>query len=90
MGFNPCFNGTMYKNYTFIGSDNRQSFGFNPCFNGTMYKNHRKYRVSMSVCVASFNPCFNGTMYKNIMIHACACVHVSSFNPCFNGTMYKN
>ncbi len=37
--FNPCFNGTMYKNiidYIYIdGGD----ISFNPCFNGTMYKN---------------------------------------------------
>jgi len=36
--FNPCFNGTMYKNLL------REKLGpflksFNPCFNGTMYKN---------------------------------------------------
>ena len=37
--FNPCFNGTMYKNS--VQFHYRISFviRFNPCFNGTMYKN---------------------------------------------------
>ncbi len=39
MCFNPCFNGTMYKNYfKFIPCSDFFS-SFNPCFNGTMYKN---------------------------------------------------
>ena len=39
MSFNPCFNGTMYKN---DGKDIKmttENISFNPCFNGTMYKN---------------------------------------------------
>ena len=38
--FNPCFNGTMYKNgfpHFWPGGENES---FNPCFNGTMYKNN--------------------------------------------------
>jgi len=39
LSFNPCFNGSMYKNglleYTPYGENMR----FNPCFNGSMYKN---------------------------------------------------
>ncbi len=37
--FNPCFNGTMYKNFKTVASRLNGSFSFNPCFNGTMYKN---------------------------------------------------
>ncbi len=37
-GFNPCFNGTMYKNISDRGNQ-LFTFRFNPCFNGTMYKN---------------------------------------------------
>ena len=55
-GFNPCFNGTMYKNcftgqfFLFIYSR------FNPCFNGTMYKNglndeEWNWLVSVSILV---------------------------------------
>ena len=36
--FNPCFNGTMYKNGD-ITADLAFGASFNPCFNGTMYKN---------------------------------------------------
>ena len=38
-GFNPCFNGTMYKNYLCSQMGRNRWRGFNPCFNGTMYKN---------------------------------------------------
>ncbi len=37
--FNPCFNGTMYKNPHFYQPISIVCVGFNPCFNGTMYKN---------------------------------------------------
>ncbi len=37
--FNPCFNGTMYKNQTIFFSSMENVPCFNPCFNGTMYKN---------------------------------------------------
>ena len=39
VSFNPCFNGSMYKNggSSRTGTDLIQSF--NPCFNGSMYKN---------------------------------------------------
>ena len=62
--FNPCFNGTMYKN-PLIYNYYLISFSFNPCFNGTMYKNSG---ASLALLTKStgFNPCFNGTMYKNI------------------------
>ena len=38
-GFNPCFNGTMYKNNQIINNLSPNDDCFNPCFNGTMYKN---------------------------------------------------
>jgi len=37
--FNPCFNGSMYKN---VNTDDIYIYSiqcFNPCFNGSMYKN---------------------------------------------------
>jgi len=37
--FNPCFNGTMYKNLICLCTCSIDWPGFNPCFNGTMYKN---------------------------------------------------
>ena len=64
--FNPCFNGSMYKNSnpeTFsIASD----YCFNPCFNGSMYKNAKilsegwkRFRVSilvlMDLCIKTLS-----------------------------------
>jgi len=37
--FNPCFNGTMYKNHIEDYIYPLPVHSFNPCFNGTMYKN---------------------------------------------------
>jgi len=37
--FNPCFNGTMYKNFFAFLTHQSSQPCFNPCFNGTMYKN---------------------------------------------------
>ena len=37
--FNPCFNGSMYKNRIITGSGISRNSSFNPCFNGSMYKN---------------------------------------------------
>ena len=62
--FNPCFNGTMYKNTRSYANDTRCRRCFNPCFNGTMYKNLPDVRNRL-LSIACFNPCFNGTMYKN-------------------------
>ena len=62
--FNPCFNGTMYKN----SDSHRAMVAFH----------HVSILVLMELCIKtygkvnlptdadSFNPCFNGTMYKNI------------------------
>jgi len=63
LSFNPCFNGSMYKN-----SRGKLVRGFN--FKVSIL-------VLMDLCiktlcnlfnsseVESFNPCFNGSMYKN-------------------------
>ena len=64
--FNPCFNGTMYKNYMFSELPHKLKYCFNPCFNGTMYKNSAELNILHGA--TSFNPCFNGTMYKNTYI----------------------
>ena len=62
-GFNPCFNGTMYKNGNI--------------FLPEVIRNVVSILVLMELCIktkaigskvsqeTSFNPCFNGTMYKN-------------------------
>jgi len=61
--FNPCFNGSMYKNPN-IGNRYPMAISFNPCFNGSMYKN-KKWQIFSQFLKLSFNPCFNGSMYKN-------------------------
>ena len=86
--FNPCFNGSMYKNAFDIFYRSFHTSCFNPCFNGSMYKNF------ISFCFNSrnmrFNPCFNGSMYKNPPICHLFAPLIKCFNPCFNGSMYKN
>ena len=44
--FNPCFNGSMYKNLREYYSDRIFDRSFNPCFNGSMYKNTVNEKVS--------------------------------------------
>ena len=39
--FNPCFNGSMYKNLGEVMLPNITPMSFNPCFNGSMYKNEK-------------------------------------------------
>jgi len=39
VGFNPCFNGSMYKNLLLVLITIFPIHCFNPCFNGSMYKN---------------------------------------------------
>jgi len=41
IGFNPCFNGSMYKNLWNLTDFNQVMISFNPCFNGSMYKNKK-------------------------------------------------
>jgi len=62
--FNPCFNGTMYKNPKIFRLHRR--------------KHNVSILVLMELCIKTpegiekvqdsgrFNPCFNGTMYKNL------------------------
>jgi len=38
--FNPCFNGSMYKNWDAMLEMIEDFVSFNPCFNGSMYKNN--------------------------------------------------
>ena len=38
--FNPCFNGSMYKNTAVLTNFWIDGLRFNPCFNGSMYKNY--------------------------------------------------
>ena len=86
--FNPCFNGSMYKNVV---------FGF-----ACILYIPVSILVLMDLCIKTnnfnpdvsnwngFNPCFNGSMYKNWMDYFHAHRYRSGFNPCFNGSMYKN
>ncbi len=62
--FNPCFNGSMYKNSLANLILSSQVLCFNPCFNGSMYKNSLKVHLQNNSFLC-FNPCFNGSMYKN-------------------------
>ena len=45
-GFNPCFNGSMYKNIFYIVGIAGAVASFNPCFNGSMYKNKSEDKKS--------------------------------------------
>ena len=87
--FNPCFNGTMYKNIL--------------CFIGEYEIYVVSILVLMDLCIKTwpaillinwqslcFNPCFNGSMYKNEYFDREKNFVFRCFNPCFNGSMYKN
>ena len=80
--FNPCFNGSMYKNLV----KNDIIFGlyvcFNPCFNGSMYKN-QNCSVKSWISLISFNPCFNGSMYKNIIDNQLSSLYSPEFQSLF-------
>ncbi len=87
--FNPCFNGSMYKN-------TRYFFLFRPtllvsilvlmdlCIKTMSYLKHQRliYHVSilvlMDLCIKTF---------FTFALHS---MKTTSFNPCFNGSMYKN
>ena len=43
ISFNPCFNGSMYKNQNEMMGVQYEVPRFNPCFNGSMYKNFCKW-----------------------------------------------
>ena len=88
IGFNPCFNGSMYKNQSDQCPKTESYPCFNPCFNGSMYKNGivTFFRISSSPV--------------SILVLMDLCIKTDemrehygkpiSFNPCFNGSMYKN
>jgi len=53
IGFNPCFNGSMYKNTATTPAIAVPTFCFNPCFNGSMYKNYfLQNKVKVNYCVS--------------------------------------
>jgi len=61
--FNPCFNGTMYKNKmsrTLVKDQNAVSI---LVLMELCIKTYPRYDFENEA--GSFNPCFNGTMYKN-------------------------
>jgi len=51
--FNPCFNGSMYKNKVKWGRKLETIICFNPCFNGSMYKNRVYCPVSFQMGIVS-------------------------------------
>ena len=88
MSFNPCFNGSMYKNILNTDKECAIDYGFNPCFNGSMYKNfqfllfyYNCHKVSILVLMDLCIKTKAGIMGEYLE---------RSFNPCFNGSMYKN
>ena len=86
--FNPCFNGSMYKNFSKKLSRITKIMCFNPCFNGSMYKNLPavQYRVQA--------PPVSILVLMDLCIKTAIAVPTflkpAGFNPCFNGSMYKN
>ena len=87
-GFNPCFNGSMYKNV--MGSLKMAMKGFVSILvlMDLCIKTLSPYTKSNSI--SRFNPCFNGSMYKNSTETDFMVGTTNGFNPCFNGSMYKN
>ena len=51
--FNPCFNGSMYKNQLFGSVEKGSDWSFNPCFNGSMYKNFIFLRTPIGLLMVS-------------------------------------
>ncbi len=87
--FNPCFNGSMYKNLFLRALLWRHRYNvsilvlMDLCIKTDYYNPYR-------LCKVCFNPCFNGSMYKNLRCQLLNSGQINSFNPCFNGSMYKN
>ena len=52
-GFNPCFNGSMYKNIPLRNIGIEIISSFNPCFNGSMYKNRKTPLMGYTRCRVS-------------------------------------
>ena len=86
--FNPCFNGSMYKNPTLNLLKPKQPKSFNPCFNGSMYKNNEFVFYLAHGFIVSI------LVLMDLCIKTSASdvdrIHNYCFNPCFNGSMYKN
>jgi len=88
LSFNPCFNGSMYKNSLAPLGYISIWMSFNPCFNGSMYKNRKGWFVWIQ------------EKWVSILVLMDLCIKTESilsrrlsslsFNPCFNGSMYKN
>ena len=86
--FNPCFNGSMYKNPVLHHRTDLLMQSFNPCFNGSMYKNIKScsgINIWLSVSILVLMDLCIKTARQNGVLERSA-----SFNPCFNGSMYKN
>ena len=86
--FNPCFNGTMYKNFDFLLDKSGKSVVsilvlMELCIKtdelaiNTIFSIIVSILVLMELCIKTL---FQATDYNR---RKC-------FNPCFNGTMYKN
>ncbi len=61
--FNPCFNGSMYKNYNYVGKYN--SFNFVSILVLMDLCIKTEFGSGIVPQIVGFNPCFNGSMYKN-------------------------
>ena len=61
--FNPCFNGTMYKNSKSMVRQLAKLFVSILVLMELCIKTDMRYMFAN--CYGGFNPCFNGTMYKN-------------------------
>jgi len=87
--FNPCFNGSMYKNVSGSWHGKISEPRFNPCFNGSMYKNERLEMHHQCQCQVSIlvlmDLCIKTQMSLRFLKNTSR-----RFNPCFNGSMYKN
>ncbi len=64
MSFNPCFNGSMYKNESETDIGGSGSIVSILVLMDLCIKTLNGETVIKSAYV-SFNPCFNGSMYKN-------------------------
>jgi len=51
--FNPCFNGSMYKNFFRVPTIFLSAPCFNPCFNGSMYKNWLLFHLFQFIVLVS-------------------------------------
>jgi len=87
--FNPCFNGSMYKNTRNLINQLAITFVSILVLMDLCIKTEMTNRLK-DIIDESFNPCFNGSMYKNTVEYGEIEGLPERFNPCFNGSMYKN